>query len=240
MIWDWKKTAYLKKKNVTTGWAPHLKMSPKRFTMATIALLSLRLLSSHPLVSSGFCLCFVWKIRWIIKKCFCLYYNLWIMHTVATTWYYILSVTGKIVMLTIRLNEWVSECRCTWVNEWVSEQNKIVIWTIRLNKRVSECMCTWVNESVNRIRLWYWPLDWRSEWVSECMCTQMNEWIGEQIDEGLCVQWMNEQVLLSLRHESFILCVKVSIPLINPKKQAKKKNYTNSGILLISSCKVSL
>ena len=68
----------------------------------------------------------------------------------------------------------------------------------------------------------------------------MNEWIGEQIDEGLCVQWMNEQVLLSLRHESFILCVKVSIPLINPKKQAKKKNYTNSGILLISSCKVSL
>ena len=27
--------------------------------------------------------------------------------------------------------------------------------------------------------------------------------------------------------------------MINPKKQAKKKNYTNSGVLLISSCKVS-
>ena len=154
------------------------------------------------------------------------------------------------------MSEWVSECMCTWMNEWVSEQNKIVIWTIRLNKRVSECICTWVNESVNRIRLLYWPLGWMSEWISECMCTQMNEWVGEQTDEGLCVQWMNEQVLLLLHHESFILSVKVSIlllhhesfilsvkvsiPLINPKKQAKKKNYTNSGILLISSCKVSL
>ena len=213
-------------------------MSPKCFTVATVVLLSLCLLSSHPLVCSGFCLCFVWKVRWIIKKCFCLYYNLWILHTVATIWYYIL--TGKIVMLTIRLNEWVSVCVHEWMNEWVSEQNKIVIWTIRLNKQVSECICTWVNESVNRIRLLYWPLDWMSEWISERMCTQMNEWVGEQTDEGLCVQWMNEQVLLSLHHESFILSVKVSIPLINPKKQAKKKNYINSGILLISSCKVSL
>ncbi|XP_076469847.1 copine-3-like [Babylonia areolata] len=30
----------------------------------------------------------------------------------------------------------------------------------------------------------------------------------------------------------------VSLPLINPKKKAKKKNYTNSGVLLISSCKM--
>ena len=39
--------------------------------------------------------------------------------------------------------------------------------------------------------------------------------------------------------QCFCLCVQVSIPLINPKKQAKKKSYTNSGVLLISSCKVS-
>ncbi|KAK7115091.1 copine-3-like isoform X2 [Littorina saxatilis] len=30
----------------------------------------------------------------------------------------------------------------------------------------------------------------------------------------------------------------VSLPLINPKKKAKKKSYTNSGVLIVSSCKV--
>ena len=43
------------------------------------------------------------------------------MHTVATTWYYILSLTGKIVTLTIRLNEWVSEWVYVYMNEWVSQ-----------------------------------------------------------------------------------------------------------------------
>lgn len=46
-------------------------------------------------------------------------------------------------------------------------------------------------------------------------------------------------VLKKLWIEFFLLLIQLEFECINPKKQRKKKNYKNSGVIILRACKVS-
>lgn len=43
-----------------------------------------------------------------------------------------------------------------------------------------------------------------------------------------------------LSHQGLSCVLQLELECINPKKQKKKKNYKNSGIIIVKSCKVSM
>ena len=55
--------------------------------------------------------------------------------------------------------------------------------------------------------------------------------------------WNVYTVYMYIAHEEYQYmfgdCLQIEFPCINPKKQAKKKHYKNSGIVYLTSCSVS-
>ena len=75
-----------------------------------------------------------------------------------------------------------------------------------------------------------------------CLSLQHFETRGGRVPAGRG-RWWHLQPPSTAQHRSHtrvcLVCLQLELECINPKKQKKKKNYKNSGIIIVKSCKVS-
>lgn len=116
-----------------------------------------------------------------------------------------------------------------------------------------ECVCSSMNQCANRglvicspaeVRPAPWHWQWLSYWRPQAMGVR---WLHSQSVHAHIVYWSNMHTFVTeywwnnrffFLSLSLVLLLQVEFDCINPKKQKKKKNYKNSGVIIVKLCKV--